>query len=138
MNGLFAAAFVALYVGHMIGDHVVQTDWQAANKALTGRKGWTALLNHVGGYMLTQTATVLLLGIVDHGPWYYSWAPFWAVLFSGVTHGFIDRRWPVLWLMRHTGSGPYSETQYGPYFTDQTLHIACLFVAALIIAGGGS
>jgi hypothetical protein len=38
----FAAAFIALYVAHLVGDHWVQTDHQAAHKGCDPHHGGTA------------------------------------------------------------------------------------------------
>lgn len=134
MSDLFAAVFVALYVGHMVGDHVVQTDWQAANKAKP--LGYVALFAHVSTYVLTQSVALVLLMLVTGAP-PRGYAVALGLLFSGATHAFIDRRWPVKWLMVRTGSEPFSRTEHGLYLVDQTLHIAFLFAAALLIVGIG-
>ncbi len=134
---VFAASFVALYAGHMVADHVVQTDWQAAHKAGKGVDAFVAMTGHIGGYTITQTACLIaaqLVGVPFHGA-----AVIAGVLFSAATHAFIDRRWPVQWILRRTGSANFaalaSSGMNGPYLTDQALHIGCLFVAALIIGG---
>ncbi|MFJ2073498.1 hypothetical protein ACIOHF_31195 [Streptomyces albidoflavus] len=41
MAAVFAAVFIALYIGHALGDHWVQTSCQAATK---GQAGWTGRL----------------------------------------------------------------------------------------------
>lgn len=140
MSGVFAAVFIALYVGHMLGDHVVQTDHQAAHKSGPGLLGWGALLTHVGTYGLTQTLALSAAGVVLDVP-ATGLGVTLGVAFSMATHGFIDRRWPVQWLCRHTGSEAFGKLAghglNGAYLVDQTLHIACLFVSALLIAGIG-
>lgn len=136
MNGtVFAAAFIALYVGHMVGDHIVQTDWQAAHKADRGGKEIEAMSGHLIGYGISQGVAlqaVALLGVPIDGL-----AVLVGVTLSVLTHGFIDRRWPVLWLLRHTGSADFAalagKGMNGPYLADQSLHIGCLFISALII-----
>lgn len=137
MSGtVFAAAFVALYVGHMVGDHVVQTDWQAAHKAGKGRDAFHAMTMHVLTYTLTQAVALWAVFLVAPFNFY---AMYPALGFSAATHAFIDRRWPVQWLLRRTGSAGFASLasggMNGPYLTDQTLHIGCLFVAALILGG---
>lgn len=135
---LFAAAFAALYASHMLGDHVLgQTDWQAAHKADRTVAGWAALAGHVAGYGIVQA--VALWSLVAAGVPLGADAILAGLGFSVVTHAFIDRRWPVLWLLRHTGSAPFAELNSGgingPYLADQSLHVACLFVAALLVGG---
>lgn len=108
--------------GHFVGDWIVQTDWQAANKA----SSWWANQQHMIGYHLTLVAfAVVALGLsVDLLA---------LVVVSWVTHSFIDRRWPVRWLMAHTGSEPFSQTVFGVIAVDQALHLSilCLTVAAI-------
>jgi hypothetical protein len=157
---VFAATLAALLVGHTVGDHLVQTDHQAANKAAS----WRAMAGHVGGYTATCAAALAAVHAATGA------RPRWrrvvaGHLFSAFTHAFIDRRWPVRWLLEHTGSQAFARSttvqvqpslvrpgaifgeQYahhppaplpihGPYVADQALHHACLLVAALIITGG--
>jgi hypothetical protein len=59
------------------------------------------------------------------------------MVLSGATHAFIDRRWPVRWLLRRTGSPGFVEMATpvnGPYQADQALHHGCLLIAALLMA----
>lgn len=56
-----------------------------------------------------------------------------ALLWIGVTHAVIDRRWPVLWWMTHTGSTDWI-SRGGAAHVDQTAHIAALVVAALCLS----
>jgi hypothetical protein len=108
------STFPLLLAGHLIGDWIVQTDWQAANKTTS----WKANQQHVIGYHLTLAAFVAgklsMRQLV------------WIVFASWVTHSIIDRRWPVKWLMRHTGSAPFSETTFGVIAVDQALHLSIL------------
>jgi hypothetical protein len=103
-----------LAVGHNLADHVLgQTDRQAAGKAAPGaeaiakgasrRAGWGACLSHVALYHLVLAIAwwALPLQLTLLGPLAgFAW--------SAVTHAFLDRRWPVRWLLEHTGSGPFS------------------------------
>lgn len=54
-----------------------------------------------------------------------------------MTHAFFDRRWPVRWLLQHTGSPDFAELRAagmnGMYLTDQALHQTALMVSALLI-----
>lgn len=138
MSGtIFAASLAALYVGHMVGDHVAQTDWQAAHKAGKGWPAASAMFGHIVSYGLCQAVALFVLRLVDVPV--SNAASYAGLAFSLATHAFIDRRWPVQWILRHTGSANFagltSGGMNGPYLTDQSLHIGCLFVAALIIGG---
>jgi hypothetical protein len=134
---VFAVSFIALYAGHMVGDFLAQTHAQSLGKAQP--HGWLPpMLGHLAGYGTAQVAALL--------------AVFWTtgvhtspngmlagIGFSLLTHGFIDRRWPVKWLLEHTGSKEFaalaSRGVNGMYLADQSLHVGCLFVAALIMGG---
>ena len=56
------------------------------------------------------------------------------VVVSWATHSIIDRRWPVTWLMAHTGSEPFSRTPWGPMAVDQALHLSILCLLVAVIA----
>lgn len=114
--------FEALLAGHLIGDWVVQTDYQAANKATS----WKAHQQHMLGYHVTLAlAGSLVLG----------WAPLLLVLaVSYATHSLIDRRWPVKRLMELTGSRPFSETMFGMIAVDQALHLSILCGLAILVS----
>lgn len=130
-----ALAFIALYVGHVVGDHVAQTDYQATRKA--GQVG--AMLGHVLSYGACQFAALLLLRYAAPGFDPPTWQLAAGMVFSLATHWFIDLRWPVIWLQEHTGSAAFvaeGNPMNGRYLTDQTLHIAALFIAALIVGWG--
>ncbi len=132
-----AAAFVALYVGHMVGDHLAQTDQQAAHKASKGWAGWAAMAGHVASYGLCQA--VALAGLLTVGVPLPPVGVLAGLGLSVATHAIVDRRWPVQWLLRTTGSPNFAALNRdglnGMYLADQALHIAAIFGAALIIGG---
>lgn len=126
----------ALYVGHQIGDHIAQTDHQAANKAGKGCEGWQAMAGHVASYTACQAVALLALRATG-----VRVSPIRAVLglaVSAGTHALIDRRWPVQRLLHATGSPGFADLadggMNGPYLADQALHVGCLFAAALVTA----
>lgn len=132
----FAAAFAALYAGHMVGDHLVQTHKMSQGK--TAPTGWLLpMAGHLAGYGLTQLAALICLAVVDVRLSLLGVVV--GLAFSVGTHGFIDRRWPVRWLLEHTGSKEFADLNTGGingmYLGDQAAHIGCLFVAALLIGG---
>lgn len=117
-----------LLAGHMLGDRVVQTDHQAKNKMTS----WRANQAHVATYHLT-----LLTALV-----YPLWGRVTSALtvrllvafaFSWALHSLIDRRWPVRWLVRVTGSPEFAQTTLGILAADQALHVATLAVMAVVI-----
>lgn len=150
-----AAVLAALIAGHLIGDWVVQTDRQAA------RKGWPQEVD--GDVEAALEVAFNRLGLLRRFLWLRSWranqahvatyhaavlaalAPVWPdghawpltvlVAVSWVTHSFIDRRWPVRWLMEHTGSRPFASTSWGPLVVDQALHLSILLLTATYLLG---
>ncbi|MBQ1051682.1 DUF3307 domain-containing protein [Micromonospora sp. C51] len=134
---VFAVVAATFYAGHQVADHVFgQSDKQAAHKAAPGWHGWRHLLGHVVAYhvvvvvMLAITIAALDLPVTMLG--------LAAGLgFSVISHAILDRRWPVRWLLTHTGSGDFADRQApicGMYLADQSLHAACLWVSSLLIA----
>ncbi|MFJ3533775.1 transcriptional regulator [Streptomyces sp. NPDC090132] len=150
---VFAAAFVALFIAHSVGDHWVQTSHQAAEK---GRAGWAGRLagaRHVLGLTITKgialAAVVLVLDL-----------PVTALgLVAGLgidaaTHWWADRRSTLAWLAKVTGKTefyslgtsvhpahpvtaegkPAATLGTGAYALDQSFHHLFLGVAALLIA----
>ena len=108
----------AVLAGHLIGDWIVQTDYQAATKT----SSWKANQQHMLGYHLTLA---LFCAFAMSAEWVAV-----VVVVSWLTHSVIDRRWPVQWLMRHTGSRPFSKTTFGVIAVDQALHLSILAVLA--------
>lgn len=118
-----------LLAGHMFGDWVVQTDHQAKNKMTS----WRANQAHVFTYHLT------LLAALAYPLWGRVWSPVFttrllvAFVLSWAAHSLIDRRWPVRWLVRVTGSPEFAQTTLGILAADQALHVATLAVMAAVI-----
>lgn len=150
---VFATVFVALYVAHSVGDHWVQSQWQADTK---GQPGWTGRLacsRHVLG--LTITKLVVLAPVVLVVGLHIS--ALGLVLGLGVdaaTHYWADRRVTLARLARACGKaefyslGTASHPAYpvtaggrpaatlgtGAYALDQAWHYLWLLITALIIA----
>ena len=130
--------FVALFAGHMVGDHLVQTHEIATQKTDPGLWGWLNMGLHLSGYGICQLAAlgaVILLGAPITGLGLAV-----GMVCSLATHGFLDRRWPVEWFQRHTGSAGFIDPELhrsginGMYLSDQAAHVACLFAAAFLTA----
>ncbi|WP_433616058.1 DUF3307 domain-containing protein [Dactylosporangium sp. CA-139114] len=134
---VFAVVLVALMVGHAVGDHVAQTDHQAERKAEGGAAGWRALAGHLLNYHLVVTAVLLLTAFALRLP-LSALGVAAGLTFSVLTHGWLDRRWPVRALLRSTRSPGFAEATTpvcGMYVADQALHQLALLVSALMIAG---
>lgn len=169
--------FPLLLAGHLLGDWVVQTDWQAANKAWSWRDrrpsedsvpayiaNLLARAKEFASYRETQLAKgPECPNEIEPSPpaetprqrWWYSiranqahcltyhlamaafvlpawhtWGTVLAFVVSWASHGFIDRRWPVRWLLRNTGSPAFAEQLWGVIAADQALHIVILALIA--------
>lgn len=87
----FAVVFAALFVGHSVGDHWVQTGHQAVCKGGPGWAGRWACAKHVGTLQMTKITLLapaaLLLDL--RLTW---WALALAFLIDGVSHYWADRR----------------------------------------------
>lgn len=129
----YGSTLAVLWAAHNLGDHVIQTDHQAAHKT----HSWKAMTGHVGSYTATQVAALLGLRTLTGGRG--GWRRLAAgVAFSAATHAFLDRRWPVTRLLAATGSAAFAERTdpiCGSYLADQALHHACLAVSAALITG---
>jgi hypothetical protein len=139
-----AATFAALYAGHQVGDHVMQSNSAAGAKGAPGPDllaagvppwtGWAACLRHVGGYTGTQAVALALVCLA--APVALTGAIV-ALVVSASTHAVIDRRWIVRRLIRAKGCQDWPE---GPYLIDQSLHVGALLVAAVlpaVVTGAG-
>jgi hypothetical protein len=129
-----AISWIALHAGHMVGDHIVQTPSQSAGKAAPLRpgthpwRGWSWCVKHVAAYTACQAIFVAAAAFVV--PMTFPGAVA-ALLVSAGTHAVIDRRWIVAAIMKLKRSPEWRE---GPYLVDQSLHLGCLFIAALTAA----
>jgi hypothetical protein len=133
---VFVVALVVLLVAHQVGDHVLQTDHQAAGKAGPGWAAAWAMAGHLAGYhacaagLLFGTFALLAL------PWTVVGADA-GLGFSALTHAALDRRWPVRAILRGLRSPRFAEATTpvcGAYAADQALHQAALLVSALLLA----
>ncbi|GAA2560190.1 hypothetical protein GCM10010295_57540 [Streptomyces intermedius] len=152
MAAVFAAVFIALYIGHALGDHWVQTSCQAATK---GQAGWTGRLacgRHVLGLTVTKAVVlvpvVLVLGLPV--------GVLGLVLGLGLdaaSHYWADRRTTLARLADRCGKGefyslgtpahpahpvtaegtPAATLGTGAYALDQSWHTLWLGIASLLI-----
>ena len=121
-----AIVFLVLLAGHLLGDWVVQSDWQATNKTRT----WAALTAHVASYHLVMGLLLLLPILRDGWPVERALA---ALTVSAVTHAVMDRRWPVRALLRAAGSPGFATVEWGVIAVDQALHLFILAMLALLL-----
>ena len=129
---MFAPLFVLMYVAHLIADYAAQTDHQAGHKADPGRAGWSANLTHAATHAAV-TAIVLGVGVLALGQGPGIVPAVLAIASISATHAFIDRRWPIRWLMARTGQRGHYE-QGGAGHVDQVAHVTVLLAVALVLA----
>ena len=141
----FAAVFAALFVAHQVGDHWIQTQYQADRKGLPGWPGRLACAAHVNTYTATALIAVIVTTAatgVELNPWRCAAG----LAVSAVTHYLADRRTPLKRLAQLVGADRFyalgaprpgrddNPSLGGAYHLDQSFHYLWLFVAALIIA----
>jgi hypothetical protein len=121
-----AIVFLGLLGGHLLGDWVAQTDWQATNKT----RSWAALVAHVASYHLIMALLLLIPVLGDGWP---TGRALVALAVSALTHGVIDRRWPVRALLGMAGSPGFATVEWGVIAVDQALHLFILAMLALLL-----
>jgi hypothetical protein len=135
---VFVVALVVFNVAHQIGDHVLQTDHQAARKAEPGWVGVRAMAGHLltyhlgAGGLLLGTFAVLGLPLTVTGVAA-------GLACSAVTHGLLDRRWPVRAMLRAVRASRFAESTSpvcGMYQADQAWHRLALLASALLVSAG--
>jgi Protein of unknown function (DUF3307) len=132
----FVVTLTALLVGHQIGDHVLQSDRQAADKARPGRPGVRAMAAHLVAYHLAVGAVLAVVALVLHLPLSVT-GVLAGLAFSVVSHALLDRRHLVRAVLQVTGSPRFADQTTpvcGMYVADQALHWLCLLISALLVA----
>lgn len=129
---MFPTLFVLLYAAHLVSDYALQTDHQAEHKALPSAAGWRANVSHAATHVIVSAAALAAGTIALELSLAVPRASA-VLLWVGVSHGFIDRRWPIQWWMERTGSATFFQ-KGGAAFVDQTAHITALVIASLAAA----
>jgi hypothetical protein len=111
--------FIALFVGHQIGDHPVQRNADMLAKAMPDDQrlaagtpawtGWSACLRHVATYTLAQAVALALTRLVV--PFAVTGA-LGALMVSASTHAVIDRRWLVQIIIRIKRAEDWAQGRY--------------------------
>lgn len=147
MTGSEAVTMVAAlsffgFLGHLVGDYVIQTGWMAQNKAkplfdLTcisppaiDDSGFRAITTHALSWTLAVEAFLLPAAWIALGE-AGAHAAIIAAFVLGAIHWIQDRRWPVVWLMRKLGKD-HSQMWLLIVF-DNTLHLLQILGAAVWI-----
>lgn len=110
--------FSSVFLGHMIGDFLLQTGWMAEGK----KRQWWPLLAHVTVYTATVAAAGLLAGGLHAG----------AIALIFLSHLVLDgTRFTVWWSRRVQMVAPAAEA-WLPIVTDQTFHLIALALAVTL------
>jgi hypothetical protein len=116
--------FESLLVAHIIGDWILQTEWQAVNKA----NNWRALWTHV----LTYHAVVLVVLLARFG--HSDFRVYIVVAALVVTHAALDRNRLVYWLMRVLRVAVIRPRErWLTVAFDQSIHLVLLALATLFL-----
>lgn len=146
----FAVSSAALFAAHQLGDHWLQTPTQALTKGGSGWSARAACASHVLVLTVVKLAALLAAFAVTELPIRPSW---WGagLGIDAVSHYWADRRTTLRRLAGLLGEGKVAFFDLGAprpghddnptlgtgaYALDQSWHIAFLFIAALILAGG--
>jgi hypothetical protein len=128
-------AFVALFVGHWIGDHWAQTDHQATTKGAHSHAGRRACAAHVATLTLCQALALAVVAL-------YAGADF-ALLnlviglaVNALSHFWCDRRTTLeglAYALHRTGKHRYYAFEQGRMALDQAFHMGFVLLSAVII-----
>lgn len=111
---------LGIIAGHMLGDYLLQNDYQAANK----KKSTLACLLHVAIY----TTCVCLMA----GPAFWNIPVICSVF---MPHFVIDRTYFVGWWMRTMRQREFAKPPMMPWsgiMVDQSMHAVCLYLSSLL------
>ena len=113
--------FEGLILSHLFGDWLLQTEYEAMNKAL-GRFFNTALWKHC----LFYSASFVPVFVAFHLPWHW-------LLLIFASHLFIDRRWPIVWwisTIKRTSKESVGKNFWLVVAVDQVVHV---FILAFVV-----
>ena len=117
--------FDRLLVAHLVGDWLLQTEWQALNKG----KNYRALFSHIAIY------TLIILGVLVLDFGFQNVYVYLMVALLGLSHAILDRGWPVIRLMKAFRMIVAREPErWLTMAVDQVLHIFFLAIATMILS----
>ncbi|KMP19392.1 DUF3307 domain-containing protein [Bacillus paranthracis] len=119
---LNVSLFIVLYIGHKIGDYLLQTDYQAVNK----KDNWIALISHC----FTYTLAVSIMAYVFVG--FFNWT---AIFILFISHIIIDRKIFLNWWAKNIKRIRDTEepaVQPGLIELDQAFHYIILFIISFL------
>ena len=117
--------FESLLMAHILGDWILQTEWQALNK----EKNWRAMAANVVVYSAVVFA---VLG------WRLGWgnaSVYAAVAALAIVHVVLDRRRPLLWFMKAARITVSRQPEaWFVVAVDQAIHLLFLGMAAVYLS----
>lgn len=117
--------FESLLMAHILGDWILQTEWQALNK----ETNWRAMTAHVSVY---SAVVLVVLGVR------FGWTDasvYAAVVALAIVHVILDRRRPLLWFMRVARITVAREPEaWFMIAVDQAVHVLFLGMATVYLS----
>ncbi|MDA8336424.1 MAG: DUF3307 domain-containing protein [Peptococcaceae bacterium] len=101
-------------IGHLVGDYLLQTKWQAAHKKAPGLTGWSACLVHCSLW----TMSVLF---------FTGWWKVELAILVFVSHLILDRTHFVSWFLKVSGK---ERDGWLVIVIDNTIHLLFLWLIA--------
>jgi hypothetical protein len=125
------AAFLALLASHLVGDFLIQTEWQAVNKlgGLADPRSRRALLAHVAAYTAAFIPALVWIGIRTT-----PWRAVAVAAIVAIPHLLLDDGHFVQFWLRVVKHAPDPSAAL-TVTVDQTFHVVCLVGAAMFAAG---
>jgi hypothetical protein len=126
----WVSVFTAFLVAHMVGDYLLQTDWQARHKrgGLSGdRVAFKALVSHVTTYTLAFVPALIWIG--------HQLDPGWALLAAAliyVPHLLLDDGRFVRAYLANVKRAEGFDVGLAAS-VDQSFHVLSLFLVALLV-----
>ncbi|AET69198.1 Protein of unknown function (DUF3307) [Desulfosporosinus orientis DSM 765] len=99
-------------IGHLVGDYLLQTEWQAVNKKTPGLKGWLACLIHCSFWTLSVSV-------------FTGWFSVKVVLLVFLSHILLDRTNFVAWYLSVSRKG---QERWLQIVCDNTMHLVLLWL----------
>lgn len=123
----WSAVFAAFFVSHLVGDFLLQTEWQAVGKGrgLGDRRSRLALLSHLGVYTLAFVPALVWIGTQAGAGRAIAVGAAVAIPHLLVDEGHLVR----LWVRDVKRAQPAQNLNLA---VDQSFHFLCLFGAALL------
>lgn len=110
-------------IGHLVGDYLVQTEYQATHKKLPGWPGRNACSRHCLFYALTV--------------WLFTGWPAWTLILIYLSHYALDRTTLVGWWFDVTGRESFKNPPLFPWswiVTDNVIHVVTLWLIEKLVS----